>query len=279
MPTAKLGDIDLHYQVHGTGMPVVLVSGYTGDHAFWDQVRAQLMPSLQVIVFDNRAIGLTRDAGEAFSIETMANDTARLIEHLGLNRPVIVGQSMGGAIVQTMLARFANVCGPCVIVNSTAHFSKRATMALRCTLALRQANVDSDLVAESILPWVAAQACLADPAYVEAFKAGAKTQPPLQSGIDQARQLAAIETFDARTFNGQSPVPTLVVASSDDVLTTVAEGKALAASLGAGFREILSGHASPIEQPRVLAEIILQFASQHGSSPAAQSGIQQTITV
>jgi 3-oxoadipate enol-lactonase len=260
MPTAKLGDIDLHYEIHGSGRPVILVSGYTGDHAFWDPVRAALAQSLQVVVFDNRAIGLTRDDGRPFSIETMAGDTARLTEHLGLHRPIVVGQSMGGAIAQTLLARFAHACGPCIIFNSTERFSKRATMALQCTLALRQADVASDLVAESILPWVASEACLANPAYVEAFKAGARMQPPIQSAADQARQLAAIEAFDARAFNAKTALPALVVASSDDVLTTVREGHALAASLGASFREIPGGHASPLEQPDVLAGIIEEFA-------------------
>jgi 3-oxoadipate enol-lactonase len=135
MAVARINDIDLYYEVHGEGDPLVLVAGYTCDHAFWSGVVPGLAKRFRVVTFDNRAVGRTKDAGHPFSIETMAADTAGLIRQLGLFRPAIVGQSMGGAIAQTMLARFPDVCGRCVIVNSTSSFSPAAIMALESLLA------------------------------------------------------------------------------------------------------------------------------------------------
>lgn len=58
----------------------------------------KLKSYFEVLVFDNRGIGQTKDAGDFFTLETMADDTMKLIKKLGLERPHILGQSMGGAI-------------------------------------------------------------------------------------------------------------------------------------------------------------------------------------
>ena len=59
MPIAKLPNVDLYYEVHGSGDPLVLVCGITIDHRFWvGQVR-ELSKDFQVIVFDNRDVGQT----------------------------------------------------------------------------------------------------------------------------------------------------------------------------------------------------------------------------
>lgn len=262
MPIVKLGDIDQYYEVHGRGSPIVLIAGYTCDHTFWNQVRKPLADEAQVIVFDNRAVGRSKDNGAPFSIETMAADTAALIAHLGLARPTIVGQSMGGAIAQTMLAKYPDMCGPCMIVNSTMTLSARAQMALQCSLALRKNNADADLLADAALPWLSGNAWLCAPGNVDNFKTALKTCAAPQSIADQARQLSAINAFDSRTFVRPRLYPTLVVSSADDILTTPQEGRALAEKLAVEYVELPGGHASPVEQPVRLAEIVLSFESQ-----------------
>ena len=58
--------------------------------------------SFHFLIFDNRGVGQTKDAGFSFNLETMAEDTLALIQKLGLKRPHILGQSMGGAIAQIL---------------------------------------------------------------------------------------------------------------------------------------------------------------------------------
>lgn len=261
MPYFTSADIDQYYEVHGQGQPVVLVAGYTCDHTFWSGVCQALQPHRQVVVFDNRAVGRSKDGGGPVSIDTLAGDTAALIRHLGLTKPTVVGQSMGGAIVQAMRARFASACGPSVIVNSTRLFSPKARLALRSALELRQAGVDIDLIIDTVLPWVAGSAWLAAPGNIEAFKTAVKSSPAPQTVSDQARQLAAIEGFDGRALD-ISHAPTLVISSTDDALTPVDEGRQLARHLDAAFVEIEGGHGSALEQPARLAELILAFSGR-----------------
>lgn len=261
MTTCRIGDLELYYEVHGAGAPIVLIAGYTCDHTFWDAMVPGLAQHFQVVVFDNRAVGRSKDNGKAFSMETLADDAAGLIRHLGLSRPALVGQSMGGAIVQTMLARHAGICGQCAIVNSTRSFSATTLLALDTLLALRRADVDVDLQVEVGLPWFAGKDWLAMPSNIAAYKEALKNHPAPQSLADQERQLHALKTFGARAGNRPWVYPALVVSSEEDVITTPTEGKALAASLDAAYAEIPGGHLSAMEQPMKLAEILSAFFS------------------
>lgn len=262
MATATFGNIDLYYAVHGRGTPLVLIAGYTCDQTFWSAMLPTLKRHFEVVTFDNRGIGHTRDNGESFSIEDMAADTAALIRHLGLSHPAIVGQSMGGLIAQTMLAQYPEACGHCVIMNSTQAFNTVAQTALRSLLALRQANVDFDLLVDSSLPWLSGSAWISAPQQIAEFKTALRENPMPQSAADQARQLAALLSFDSRKWNKRWVYRTLVVSAAEDLLAPAREGALLAESLGAKFVEISGAHASPVEQPERLSRILVEFLAQ-----------------
>lgn len=259
MPTCRIGELDLHYEIHGAGDPIVLIAGYTCDSTFWDAVVPPLARRYQLIAFDNRAVGRTRDDGRPFTIDTMAADAAGLIRHLGLSRPGLVGQSMGGAIVQTMLALHPEACGPCAIVDSTHAFSRTTLLALDTLLALRKAGADLDLLVDTALPWFAGRDWMAVPENVAGLKTALARHPAPQSLADQERQLQALRTFRAGMHNKPWRYPTLIVSATEDVITTPAEGQALATSLGGRYAEVPGGHQTPVEQPARLVTLLDTF--------------------
>ncbi|ANN71818.1 alpha/beta fold hydrolase [Bordetella bronchialis] len=258
MAIARIGELRMYYEVHGSGEPVVLVAGYTCDHTFWDAVVPALAERYAVLVFDNRAVGRTRDAGRPFTMETMAADTAALIRHQGWSRPCLVGQSMGGAVVQTMLARFPQACGPCAFVNSTPAFSTTTRLALNTLLALRKAGADLSLLVDAALPWFAGERWLADPANREAFLAALRDHPAPQSLADQERQLRALESL-GMGVTPQWRSPALVISGTEDLITTVTEGQALARSLDGRYVELPGGHTTPVEAPGPLVDALVDF--------------------
>lgn len=258
----KTDDIQLFYEVRGKGLPVILISGYTCDHSFWHTVGSALAEKFQVIVFDNRGVGRTKDNGRSFSIETMAEDTAELIKRLGLSRPAIVGQSMGSAIAQALLARCPNACGRYVMVNATQRFNAVAIMALERLLALRKAETDFDRLVDASLLWLNGSEWLSRKENIIEFKAAIKSNSYPQSIVDQERQLTALKLFDARPLNRNWDVPGLVISAIEDVLCPPREGRILAKNLGADFVEIPGGHASPVEQPQRLVNVLAEFLEQ-----------------
>jgi len=82
-----LDELQIYYEIHGAGEPILLIAGYTCDNTFWNGLVYDLAKRFKVVTFDNRAVGRTKDSGQPFSIETMAMDAVMLIEHLELSRP------------------------------------------------------------------------------------------------------------------------------------------------------------------------------------------------
>lgn len=107
MAEVDLGDVTISYDVFGEGDPLVLVGGCGQPAAGW---HIGLAPALeqagyQVITFDNRGVAPSSSPPAPYSVEQMAGDTLRLLDHLGMGEPVrMVGHSMGGWITETIAA-------------------------------------------------------------------------------------------------------------------------------------------------------------------------------
>ena len=101
MPTVTVGrensaDIEIHYEDHGAGQPVVLIHGYPLSGRAWDkQVPALLEAGHRVITYDRRGFGASSQPATGYDYDTFAADLAALLEHLDLREAVLVGHSMG----------------------------------------------------------------------------------------------------------------------------------------------------------------------------------------
>lgn len=90
--------INLYYEVHGAGKPLVLLHGGFGVVGMFEQVLPKLAESRQVIGVELQAHGHTADIDRPLSFELMADDVAALLEHLGLESADILGYSLGGGV-------------------------------------------------------------------------------------------------------------------------------------------------------------------------------------
>lgn len=101
MPTAKLGDVEIYYEQHGEGTPLLLVSGLGGVGAIWKPNVPGFSARYRVIVHDQRGAGQSTRQQIQYSIEQMADDLLHLMNHLGVEKAHFVGHSGGAAIGQT----------------------------------------------------------------------------------------------------------------------------------------------------------------------------------
>ncbi|SDD22084.1 alpha/beta fold hydrolase [Auraticoccus monumenti] len=101
MGTIKVGtenstDIELHYEDHGTGQPVVLIHGYPLDGNSWElQARELIAAGYRVITYDRRGFGQSSKVGTGYDYDTFAADLSTVLETLDLRDVVLVGFSMG----------------------------------------------------------------------------------------------------------------------------------------------------------------------------------------
>ena len=120
MPYVRVNDLDFYYEVHGSGQtPLVLLHG--GDPTI-ETSFAHLLPELakrrQVIAFEQAGHGRTADRSTPFSFVDSADDTAALLERLGIARADFFGYSNGGTIALQIAIRHPKIVRRLVIMSA-----------------------------------------------------------------------------------------------------------------------------------------------------------------
>lgn len=260
MPIIKANGIPYYYELHGRGRPLVLIAGYTGSHTFWRFMQNQLASTFQVLVFDNRAIGQTKDGGGSFTLEMMADDTMALVDALGLVQPHILGQSMGGCIAQILAKKHPQKLDKLIILNSFSQLNVRTQKTLEALLNLRKANTEFNLFIDAAMPWFFSKDYLLEPENIRAFKEDLINDPFPQSVADQERQCYALLPFDSREWIPQISSPTLVISAEEDIIVLPQESMALAKGIPqAQFLMVPGAHSSPVEQYDLLSRKVKEF--------------------
>jgi len=103
------GNIELYYEDHGKGQPVVLIHGYPLNGASWEkQVPVLLNAGHRVITYDRRGFGKSSQPTTGYNYDTFAEDLHKLITHLELRDFALVGFSMGGGEVARYFGKYGS---------------------------------------------------------------------------------------------------------------------------------------------------------------------------
>jgi pimeloyl-ACP methyl ester carboxylesterase len=105
MPTVKVNDITMNYELHGQGKPLILIAGLGTDISIYRKLVSPLSERYKVLVFDNRGVGRTDKPNIPYTIEMMADDTVGLMAALGIEQANVLGISLGGRIALAMALR------------------------------------------------------------------------------------------------------------------------------------------------------------------------------
>jgi len=103
------GDIELYYEDHGSGQPVVLIHGYPLSGALWEkQVPVLLEAGFRVITYDRRGFGKSSQPTSGYNYDVFAEDLHKLVSQLKLQDFTLVGFSMGGGEVARYFGKYAS---------------------------------------------------------------------------------------------------------------------------------------------------------------------------
>jgi N-formylmaleamate deformylase len=122
-PRGKSGYVEangirLHYLEYGAGAPtIVVLPGITSPAITWEFVAEELRDEARVLVLDIRGRGLSDAPEDGYALTDYAADAAGFIEALGLERPIILGHSMGARIAATLGALYSDAVGPMIIAD------------------------------------------------------------------------------------------------------------------------------------------------------------------
>src|SRR3989475_6335302 len=121
---AELNGMNLYYERHGTGRPLILLHGGLGSGETFGPILPALSKHHQVIVVDLQGHGRTADIHRPIDIRLMADDIAALIDHLGLEKPDLVGYSLGGGVAFFTAVKYPRKGGK--LVMAAAHIRRDA---------------------------------------------------------------------------------------------------------------------------------------------------------
>jgi pimeloyl-ACP methyl ester carboxylesterase len=104
---AHVNGLNLYYETHGAGRPLILLHGGLMSNETFGPVLPQLAARHQVIAPDLQGHGRTADIDRPLDVQLMADDIAALIDHLGLEKPDLVGYSLGGGVALHTAAKYS----------------------------------------------------------------------------------------------------------------------------------------------------------------------------
>jgi len=114
---ASVNGLNIYYEIHGTGRPLVLLHGGVGASEMFGPVLPKLTEQSQVIAVHLQAHGRTADADRPLSFEFMADDIAELMKHLGIGRTDIMGYSLGAGVALQTAIRHPDLVRKLVVVS------------------------------------------------------------------------------------------------------------------------------------------------------------------
>ena len=124
---ADVNGINLYYETHGTGRPLILLHGGLGSGEMFGPIIPTLAANHQVIAVDLQGHGRTADIDRPISPRFMADDIAALIDHLGLEQPDLVGYSLGGGVAFFIASKYPDKVRR--LVMAAAHIRRDAIPA------------------------------------------------------------------------------------------------------------------------------------------------------
>jgi aminoacrylate hydrolase len=259
MPKADIGDAQIHYEEHGSGEPLLLVSGLGGTAAYWKANLPALSARYRVIVHDHRGAGQSTHSRIRYSVDQMTDDVLRLMDHLKIERAHLVGHSTGGAIGQTMAIRNPERLKKLVLFATWTRADKffRQLFAARRAL-LMQVGKEAYVRAGTLF--------LYPPWFIKANEATIEEREALSIATFAppevvASRIDAIVAFDRTAELAKIRVPTLVLCAKDDFITPAYFSEELSAKIPGAKLVLLpaGGHCASEAALEAFTAALLDF--------------------
>jgi len=263
VPGIKVGDVQLHYTLHGEGDWLILIGGLAGGNwQSWSGQIPVLAKHYRVLAFDNRGIGESDSPDYPYTTAMMAADTFGLMDALGIDRAHVIGKSLGGAIGQLMAIEAPQRIRTLTMTSSFAKLDERAIRILEGWRNSVKHCGWQQFARELLVHFFSAEHFERHPeAVARAERALVETQRTVHGYMNTSY---ASESHDTREVLGKIRVPTLLMCGSEDMATTAKQSEQMAARIPGARVHIVPGtlHGFLAERPESL-NVVLEFMRAH----------------
>jgi len=263
MPITKANGIELYYEVHGEGEPLLLIMGLSLTSKSWFRTLPALSEQYKVIVFDNRGVGLSGKPNTPYSIELMAEDARAVLDAAGLDSAHVYGISMGGMIAQRFAVNYPDrvrslILG-CTTSGGEKHVQPGAEVSM-LMLSRGSSTATPEEMAWATAPILYSQSFIENHRELIAEDVQRRIEIPILP-YAYMLQLQACLAHDTYNEIDQIKVPVLVIHGTEDKLVPYENGVTLAEKIpNAEFLTINgAGHIYLTEANDLVNKRILEF--------------------
>jgi 3-oxoadipate enol-lactonase len=262
MPHIRTNGINIYYEEHGTGEPLVLIMGFTASSVAWHWNIADFAQQFRVIAFDNRGVGQSDKPNVPYSMAMFADDTSGVLAGLGINNAHIFGISMGGMIAQEFALRYpqrvktltlgcTNCGGPQTVLSKDPDVLNM--LANVASMDVQQAALTMTKVA--VTPWFMQKRM---DVLLELNRLSAQHPTPQHGMVCQMQAIQGHDTYDRLP---QLTMPTLVITGKEDGLVPPENSVTLSRRIPNADLVLLANasHLFNIELPAATTEVVTRF--------------------
>ncbi len=260
MPQVKVNGINLYYEIHGAGEPLLFIHGLGSSTRDWEAQVPEFSKNYRVITFDLRGHGQSDKPAGPYSMEMFASDTAGLLQALEVGPAHVVGISLGGGVAFQLALDHPELVKTLVIVNSAPATGASATEAQKeiesrigivRQLGMRQMG---QVLSPRLFP--KEQHAQLRETFVERW---AENDPDAY-----VESLLAMAPWNVMDRIGSIRCPTLVIAADQDY-SPVAVKEAYIKQMPQAELVVIpdSHHATPMEEPQTFNAALMRFLRAH----------------
>lgn len=265
MPDLPLDDITLHYEIDGTGPPLMLLAGMLSDSATWAPLFPLLTDRFTVIRPDNRTTGRTKPIDAAADCALMAQDALALIDHLGFERFHCAGHSLGGLLTLELASAQPDRLATATVLASGRVRAPRTAALFDTLLAIRRAPEGEEMWLRALYPWIFSHRFFEDLGNIETALEAARAYPHAQTADAMARQVAAFRAFRPKAVPEQIISPTLILYAGQDIMVPPEPARESFAALPNATHHTIehAGHSIVWDATEEVAERLGDFLGQN----------------
>jgi pimeloyl-ACP methyl ester carboxylesterase len=255
---ARINGIELAYDDHGIGMPVIFLHAFPLNRTMWTGVTTALLADqrYRLVALDWRGFGESEVGGTILTMEQLADDLAALMDRLGMQKAVLCGLSMGGYAAFAFLRKYPQRITGLILADTKPEADSEEARAAREDVARLAENRGSEAIADLQIPRLLAEQTRRQRPEVE-IQVRRMIDAATPPGIAAASRGMA-QRQDATPLLATIQCPTLVIVGEQDVLTPPGVAREYASQIAEARFAIIprAGHLSNLEQPeRFLEEV------------------------
>ena len=259
---ATLDGVAIEYDVRGDGPEVLFFHAFPLSLFMWDAQVEALSPTHRVVRFDARGFGGSAAGDGPLTMERIADDGALLLDHLGIEKAVVAGCSMGGYAAFAFVRRHPQRLAGLVLQDTRAGADTAETKANRAALAAKVLAEGASAAAEAFLPKLLGETTHRErPDIVAGLRERILATSP-QAIANALHGLGA--RADSRETLPTIAAPTLVLVGSEDVLTPASEAATMAAAIPRARLDVIpgAGHLANLESPAAVNAALRAFLAR-----------------